>query len=505
MKMNRTKRSLSLLLAFTTLASAIPYLGTGYASAAEPAQFTDVPGTHWAYAYISDVASRGLFLGTGDGTTFSPESPMTRAMFVTVLSRLDGTSVDNSASTGFHDVPAGSWYTGAVDWAVDSGVTQGNGNDAFLPEQAITREQMAVMLTRYCAHAGLDLEQTQTPAAFTDASSISSWAAEAVTDCQQSGLMNGYTDGSFGPARQVQRAEVAAVISRLADIADGQSSGEVPAGSFRITFNSNGGSSVEGQVVQAGTRAQRPADPTRSGYRFSGWYSDKALTVKYDFSEPVNADLTLYAKWTQSSSGGDTEEPDTEMGTITLPVLEDLTLQAEGATHRVTLTAKTSNDSQATLSASSSISSVAQVSLEGSELLIVPGAPGMTTITVKAQAENCKDASTTFRVYVEEEGSEYPDNPNVDAVVDGDTVTVTGTLVELADSRASVICMEPGYTGGAAGWFDHLDQASYIGEFDVDADGRFTVSFPLERGAGEGVYTLLIGGGESIILDSFEK
>lgn len=313
--MKKTKRGLSLLLAFSMLVSMIPYSVMGHVSAAENAVenawFTDMPAGHWAYEYVSDVTSRGLFLGTGDGSTFSPEEPMTRAMFVTVLSRMDGAEVYDSASTGFSDVPAGTWYTGAVEWAVDAGVTEGNGSGAFLPEQAIDREQVAAMLVRYCGYAGIELEETEEAMAFTDAASISGWATEAVTACQRSGLMTGYTDGSFGPARQVQRAEVAAVMSRLAAIAE---PGAVPAESFRIRFDSNGGSQVEDQVVEAGKLAERPEDPTRSGYRFDGWYSDGELKEKYDFSKPVSADLTLYAKWTgtgdDNSSGEESvEEP----------------------------------------------------------------------------------------------------------------------------------------------------------------------------------------------------
>ena len=66
---------------------------------------------------------------------------------------------------------------------------------------------------------------------------------------------------------------------------------------FTVRFESNGGSAVEEQTVNENETAQKPANPSKTGYAFAGWYSDKALTKAYDFASPVTADLTLYAKW----------------------------------------------------------------------------------------------------------------------------------------------------------------------------------------------------------------
>ena len=69
-----------------------------------------------------------------------------------------------------------------------------------------------------------------------------------------------------------------------------------------VTFNSNGGSDVPGQI-RANAAATKPADPTRSGYDFGGWYTDEAFTTEYTFteSEKVSQALTLYAKWTKEA------------------------------------------------------------------------------------------------------------------------------------------------------------------------------------------------------------
>lgn len=63
-----------------------------------------------------------------------------------------------------------------------------------------------------------------------------------------------------------------------------------------VTFNSNGGSDVPEQI-RANAAATKPADPTRSGYVFAGWYTDEACTAAYDFTQPVTDNITLYAKW----------------------------------------------------------------------------------------------------------------------------------------------------------------------------------------------------------------
>lgn len=70
-----------------------------------------------------------------------------------------------------------------------------------------------------------------------------------------------------------------------------------------VTFNSNGGSDVPGQI-RANAAATKPADPTRSGYDFGGWYTDEAFTTEYTFteSEKVTQALTLYAKWTKEAA-----------------------------------------------------------------------------------------------------------------------------------------------------------------------------------------------------------
>ncbi|KAB7790641.1 Ig-like domain-containing protein [Bifidobacterium leontopitheci] len=66
---------------------------------------------------------------------------------------------------------------------------------------------------------------------------------------------------------------------------------------YTVTFNSNGGSTVASQTVESGSKATKPADPTKAGFTFGGWYKDAALKTLYDFNTAVTANITLYAKW----------------------------------------------------------------------------------------------------------------------------------------------------------------------------------------------------------------
>ena len=66
---------------------------------------------------------------------------------------------------------------------------------------------------------------------------------------------------------------------------------------YTVTFESNGGSNIENQIVYEGSNVIRPADPVKADNLFAGWFTDAALTTEYIFTTPVTADFTLYAKW----------------------------------------------------------------------------------------------------------------------------------------------------------------------------------------------------------------
>ena len=84
----------------------------------------------------------------------------------------------------------------------------------------------------------------------------------------------------------------------------------------RVKFDTQGGSSINDQTPASGSAVAKPADPTREGYTFAGWYTDEACTEAYDFSVAVTADMTLYAKWVknEASSSGSSSGTDNAGG-----------------------------------------------------------------------------------------------------------------------------------------------------------------------------------------------
>ena len=109
------------------------------------------------------VTSQGLLQGTGT-STFAPGQPMTRAMLVTALWRLEGEPAA-AGTSGFPDVKPDAWYTEAVDWASQTDIVSGTGA-GFDPEGSVTREQIASILYRYCEAQGLGCKQNGQSAGF---------------------------------------------------------------------------------------------------------------------------------------------------------------------------------------------------------------------------------------------------------------------------------------------------------------------------------------------------
>lgn len=167
--------------------------------------------THWARDAISFTAARELFNGTSD-TTFSPDATMTRSMLVTVLHRLEDTPAAQNA--GFADVPDGQWYTSAVGWANAKGIVQGTGT-GFMPDGAITREQLATILYRYVGSLGLSTGQKGSLSGFSDQGAVSAWAKDAVQWAVGAKLINGKSDGRLDPSGNASRAEVSTILQRL--------------------------------------------------------------------------------------------------------------------------------------------------------------------------------------------------------------------------------------------------------------------------------------------------
>ncbi|MBQ6947760.1 MAG: S-layer homology domain-containing protein, partial [Clostridia bacterium] len=210
------KRILALLLCALLVLGGLPTMAKQPESSDVSQRFFDVKKTDWFYknGALQFVCDNQWFAGTSD-TTFGPNEPMTRAMFVTVLGRMAGISVDHSFSIAFRDVPKNTYYTGYVRWANSNGIVYGVENDCFAPGDYITREQICVMLMRYCKYADLYLQTAAKPVVFADAKNISGYAREGVAWCQRAGVINGEKVGTgylFRPQGLATRAEVATMM-----------------------------------------------------------------------------------------------------------------------------------------------------------------------------------------------------------------------------------------------------------------------------------------------------
>ena len=121
--------------------------------------FSDIKECDGKDAILS-LVERGIM--QGDGKSFNPADKMTRAMLATVLYRLCGDTT--SYTNTFTDVPEASWYAPAVSWAQSVSVVNGVSADRFSPDEAITREQMATILSRYANYKKLDTEEKKSKA-----------------------------------------------------------------------------------------------------------------------------------------------------------------------------------------------------------------------------------------------------------------------------------------------------------------------------------------------------
>ena len=176
--------------------------------------FTDVT-KNWAYPGIQYCVTHGIMGGMGDGT-FAPTGTTTRAQIVQILYNLEGTPAV-SGTTPFTDLTA-NWYKPAILWAYQNNVVAGTSPTTFAPDQPVTREQIAVILTQYMFHV-LKMERTWTPAdlsTFPDGAQVSGWAKEAVQDAVALGLINGTKapDGKvyLDPQGSAARQQVATIL-----------------------------------------------------------------------------------------------------------------------------------------------------------------------------------------------------------------------------------------------------------------------------------------------------
>ena len=166
------------------------------------------PQNHWGKAAITFVTERSLMNGV-TAERFAPNEPLTRSMLAVILHRHAG--APKNVTTPFADVAADAWYAQGIAWAAEKNIVQGFGDDCFLPNGNITREQLAVRLYRYAGAVGGKI----TLSSFRDADAVSDWAKEAVCWAVDAGILTGRDDGTICPNEQATRAEAATMLMRF--------------------------------------------------------------------------------------------------------------------------------------------------------------------------------------------------------------------------------------------------------------------------------------------------
>lgn len=180
--------------------------------------FEDVAEGAWYYDAVRYARENGLMNGTGENT-FSPNASTSRGMIVTILYRLAGSPdiTDETGDSPYTDVDAAAYYGTAVYWARLHGIANGYDEERFGPDDAITREQLAVTLYRFAQWQGHDVTARADLSGYTDAGQISAFAREALAWANAERLVSGTSGDTLTPAGQATRAQAAAVLMRYCE------------------------------------------------------------------------------------------------------------------------------------------------------------------------------------------------------------------------------------------------------------------------------------------------
>ena len=194
-----------------------PSTGTDGQTTVNQPLFLDIAG-HWAEKEINILNQKKIVNGDPQ-SNFHPDDQITRAEFAAILVRALGIEQTIQIQGRFNDVPADEWYFNVINTAADVGLLNGYTPTTFGPEDPITREQIAVMITRALSYKGKNIESGTTGAsilaAFEDSQQISSWAINSVITAVQQEIFNGRSTIQFAPQDNATRAEAAVIVLRM--------------------------------------------------------------------------------------------------------------------------------------------------------------------------------------------------------------------------------------------------------------------------------------------------
>ena len=175
--------------------------------------FHDVPAGSWYAGAVSFVHGQGWMTGTAP-YVFSPSLTLSRGMAVTILHRLAGSPAGEGLP--FPDVAAEAYYGPAVAWAAAKGVVSGYSDGRFAPQDPVTREQLAALLFRFAGAQGFDTAPRADLSPYWDSLQVGPYAREAMAWAVKMGLLTGRTQTTLAPGGTATRAETAVLLERFA-------------------------------------------------------------------------------------------------------------------------------------------------------------------------------------------------------------------------------------------------------------------------------------------------
>lgn len=183
--------------------------------------FIDLAQGSWYHLNVDYVVSNKLMVGIGDNV-FGAETPVTRAMIVTILYRMSDEKVEQQVieQCKFEDVPKGQYYTDAVAWAASKNIVAGMSEIEFAPNNEITREQMVAMLRRYAGYLGYGTNESIDLSKFADSASVSNWAVDDMKWASSVNMISGSQENGrtyLNPKGQTLRVQAAAFVHRFCE------------------------------------------------------------------------------------------------------------------------------------------------------------------------------------------------------------------------------------------------------------------------------------------------
>jgi hypothetical protein len=167
----------------------------------------------WAKSAITDMVQSGVITGYKDNT-FKPNNQISRAEFVTLVNKAFSKYNEN-ADAKFSDVWTYQWFYHQVASAKNAGYITGYPNNTFAPNKSITRAEAAVMIARLLQIKNAKIDGANK---FTDMNKMYPWAIGSISALSQNGVMSGYTDHTFKPARYITRAEAVVMLMKAKNL-----------------------------------------------------------------------------------------------------------------------------------------------------------------------------------------------------------------------------------------------------------------------------------------------